>query len=182
MVSDFATAEAHIAESYTFVMDSTDVPMDLREALLPIWIYAHQSGNPKIEPPALAILGEFKWTWKPFEDWLETFKKAGRWPYMWEKFDIPDLVKRDSQWKLRQARVRLLAHTLSMSAYKCRDGHKDHSLHRSRGWHIPSIKCPVEDEVAAALLNSIDLDDWRTWPPFFPGDRSSLHVKPRTPR
>jgi hypothetical protein len=175
----FATPTEHIVESFNFVLESTNIPLELREAILPAWIFAHQSGNPRFSTPALAILGEFHWDWGSFDVWLDRFQRRNRWPYMWNREELPLLVKRGSAWKLRQARVGILAHTLSMSASGCRDGVQRAPYLKERGWRVSSIKCPVEDEIAAEMKSTISIDDWRTWPPFFPGDRNRITGLPR---
>jgi hypothetical protein len=175
----FATPAEQITQSFSFVLEETDIPLELREAILPLWIYVHQNGNPKFDVSSLAVLGEFEWAWKPFEDWSAKFGEANRWPYMWQREELPDLIKRGSAWKLRQARVKIFAHTLTMSAFSCRDGVRRAPYLKKFGWRVSSIKCPVEDEVSAKKKDTVIIDDWRTWPPFFPGDRSHISGLPR---
>jgi hypothetical protein len=176
MESPFATPASAISDAWNFVLASTTIPEDLREALLPAYVYAHRSGNPKLEAPALAILGAYRWEWPSFEEWLERFRETGEWPYIWNQNDIPALVKRDSQWKLRQARVEVLAHTLAMTAYNARDCTGKSALMLRHGWSLVDIRDPVEMRIAQQIKRRIDVSDWRTWPPFFPGDRTSLHA------
>src|SRR5436190_1190319 len=115
-VSQIATAYGHIGAGFEFVFASTSVEEDVRALLLPLFAYAHRSGDPNLEPLALAILTELKWDWPAFDRSLAEFKAAKRWPYLWQSWELPKTIARGGGLKLRQAKVRLLAHTVSRCA------------------------------------------------------------------
>ncbi|MFK5979753.1 MAG: hypothetical protein QM488_12795 [Rhizobiaceae bacterium] len=175
-VSKFATDKEYISEAYYYVMSGTRISADLHEKLLPAFVQAHQSGDPKKELHALKPLNTAEWQWPMFDLWSKAFQQINIWPYMWDKFDIPDLLADQQSEECKRALVKLLCHNLSMTTYTCHKALKgsQKDWFSRHGWRLVSINDPVEDKIAEDLKDQVLLDDWRTWPPFFPGDRTSM--------
>lgn len=166
MVSTFATDKKFIVEAWRHVMADTTISASNQEALLPKFITGHRSGDPRRELNALLPLREAEWQWPVFEKWDAEFNRLGQAPYMWEHIF--------SEFGDKELKFRLLCHTLTKSVFACRDGSKTANWHKRNGWRFFSTGCPIEKAVADQMKDQVDLDDWRTWPPFFPGDRNSL--------
>jgi hypothetical protein len=49
-------------------------------------------------------------------------------------------------------------------------------IFQRRGWRYSIGACPVEQAIAQEFAGKVDLMDWRTMPPFFPGDRSMIVI------
>jgi hypothetical protein len=176
-ISSFALPIENIAEAYQHVMGETNVDPELCRLILPLYAYANQTGSPKLEPLALAILEEVKWDWPWYKSWYAHFEQTKSWPYMWNngEKDMAHMLRYSATRQLRRHRVAMLAHSLSHISVNVRTFHKSKDFMEKRGWELTSsIGCVVEDEVKAQFLASVELSDWRTWPPFFPGDRTSI--------
>lgn len=176
-VSPFALHSHHIAQAFHHVMRETDVDPDLSSLILPLYTYANQSGRPRLEPLALAILEEIEWNWPWYEGWFGHFEKTKMWPYMWNQGekDMAHMLRYAATRQLRRHRVAIMAHALSHISVNVRTFEQRKSSFERRGWKIAaSIGCAVEDEVKEQMAATVELSDWQTWPPFFPGDRTAI--------
>ncbi len=83
-------------------------------------------------------------------------------------------VYRDARTKWEEdreaAKCELLAHTLTMRAYALRDCRKRGALPQPSNLRALKSDCPVETEYAARFMAG----EIHGFPPFFPGDRTSL--------
>lgn len=169
MISPFATREPEIYAAFMLVMAETSIAQPMQQSLLEAFIPAHQSGDPRQEVRALKPLLDAEWDWQNYDEWETAFRQSGIWPYMWKREGYPDPDNRD------KARLAIFGHYLTRKILV--SGKCDPSklwYFRQYGWRIPSINCEVEDRIAAELKATVDLEVWETWPPFFPGDRSSI--------
>jgi DNA-binding cell septation regulator SpoVG len=149
--------------------------------LLSGFIAAHQSGDPRAERHVvLDVLSGQTWSWDQFDRWLARFSAEDRWPRMWA--DVREAGRDQNQDLMNTARCGLLHHTLVLKSYRARDGMKPAyvAMMKKRGWDYSFADCPVEQEIALAMRHGVTLDDWRTYPPFFPGDRTMIVIKRRT--
>ncbi|HMJ43208.1 MAG TPA: hypothetical protein VK522_13115 [Pseudolabrys sp.] len=181
VISPFATEMTHIIDGLNHAIDRTTIDPTVRGVLMAAWGSAHQSGDPRAERRALNSLNHSEWTWPWFEDWLRHFQSHRQWPYMWRQEQIPDALAERNIKALEDAAIGLLSHTIGTTVYRCRDNEKGHGRFlKQRGWDFVSLGCPVEDAIAAGNLATVDLDNWHTWPPFFPGDRSHMLARRAT--
>jgi hypothetical protein len=182
-ISPFALQHPEIATAYAHVMGSTTIPLDVQEILFPVWKYAVQSGIPRLEQCSLFMLTEMQWEWETFDVWHTHFKATAQWPYVWRQEDsnFPHIERYNATRQHRRARLRLLVHTLFHVATNIRLCSKT-----SENWMFhsesatSSAGCPVEEAIALQYADSMILNDWRTWPPFFPGDRTNVRMMRKT--
>ena len=175
----FARKAPHIELAFKHIFGDCVIDPDLTRALLPVYVHAHQSGRAALEPLALAVLTGEKWEWPWFESWHKAFSEESMWPYMWrhEGSDFPHIVRNSATGQLRQARVHILCHTLSNVITNIHNFVLEQEFPGERLLRLspPTGDCEVEPLVAANYAPDMKNEDWRTWPPFFPGDRS--HAK-----
>ncbi len=83
----FGTPETCIKRAFYKVMEQTDIPQDIYEALYTDYRDAHWSGSPREEEKVFKhYLMELDWTWKEFDKWKKKFNQNGEWPYMWRQY------------------------------------------------------------------------------------------------
>jgi hypothetical protein len=178
--SRFANGEDFIREAFEQVLQPCNLESGLHKVLLVSYVYANQSGIPKLEPLSLMLLSEITWNWPWFNEWYSAFKEVGAWPSMWkqEASNFPHIERHNASRQLRIAKVYILAHTISMVTCRVRDFNKWKLNSVSKELNLLSLpECRVECEVAADYSSTIKASDWTTWPPFFPGDRTSVTLK-----
>jgi hypothetical protein len=171
-----ATPAEDIRQAFAHVVVPCGLDPDLYDVLIEGYIYALQTGSPKLPSLSLMMLSESEWDWKWFDQWLTDFEEADQWPYMWrhDESNFPYIKSKNATRKFRFAKVHILAHTISHISVNVRRFRNTQEFKRDRVLRLsPSIGCPVEDAVAVDFQSSMTLEDWRTWPPFFPGDRSN---------
>lgn len=175
MVSPLATPADFINASFEHVMrDVAGLPTRRLAALRQTYLVAHQAGDPRQELKAFReARGSTLLAWRSFSTWHEVFRQSNQFPYMWRRAGIGGDGKPPAA-DLQETMVELMAHTVTMTAYRCRDFHRMGQHLAEKGWRLAGAGDQIEDTIAAARLATVRLDDWRTWPPFFPGDRTSL--------
>lgn len=83
----FGTHEACIKRAFYKVIEQTDIPQDIHEALYTDYRDAHWSGSSREEEKVFKnYLMELDWTWKEFDKWKKKFNQNGEWPYMWRQY------------------------------------------------------------------------------------------------
>lgn len=176
----FATEARFLAAAWDLVVLPIGLAPAAGRALFAAWASAHTKGDPRAENKALsAALKDTDWRWPWFDASAEGFDQDGEWPHMWLREGLETEKARAEV----QPRCVILAHTLSMTAYRMRDMADDamKDLARRRGGYRLSVVagCPVEARVAAQHAASIEAGDMSRLPPFFPGDRTTIAIKRR---
>lgn len=157
------------ATAFTSVMAEIAARPGLKEGIYPLWAEAYARGDPRAAKASLGALTSARWSWPVFDEWRQEFERRGRWPYMWDS-----IGRRELRARRVAARAELLQHFLFRCACTCRDGTRMAPYYRRYGWRLIGVGCEVEGQIAEERTALVDLDDWRTWPPFFPGDRTSM--------
>ena len=156
------------------VLASITVPAETLQTVRKHWIRAFRSGSPRIIRLALTPLANTNWDWPEFDRWQTRFKEIQEWPYMWSRCNVPEAIEAgDANW-LRQAKIDVLDHTLMTKAYSRVRFERMANFFSERGWRIADGGCKVERQIAELCKPDVSMNDWQTWPPFFPGDRSSV--------
>lgn len=174
---------AEVADTYLHVLGLTTIKPDIVKGMLPLWLHGHQKGDPRIQEAALGPLRspEISFFWPWFIEWLEHFREARLLPRAWEPF--ADRVM-DRRLGLRDERIPLLADVLSRTVWNRGEASK----HAARndpslpGWkRTYSYELVPDCEASESLLpdrrTHFVAGDWRTYPPYFPGDRTSVQRK-----
>jgi hypothetical protein len=177
--TNFAPSIENISDAFNHVLREARIEKVLSKVLFESLTFAIQSGRPKMVPLALATLRESTWSWPDYDYWLAEFIAAKTWPYMWGEYqhNYPNLIRRSATGQMKNAKIELLAHTLTLTTYNVRRWQKNRGNLISRGWQFNHVGCKVEKAIAESFQHKIVPNDWKTWPPFFPGDRSSLLPK-----
>lgn len=172
-----------VAETYLHVLGLTTIKPDIVKGMLPLWLHGHQKGDPRLAEAALGPLRSpgisFAWPW--FIEWLEHFREARLLPRAWEPF--ADRVK-DRRLGFRDERVPLLADVLSRTIWNRREAslHLESSGTRLDGWQRTYtyelvVDCEASESLLPDRLARLVPGDWLTYPPYFPGDRTSVRRK-----
>ena len=167
-----------VVQIYFDFMAMTSIKDHIIRGMLPLWLYGYQKGDRRLQEAAFGPLRtegvSFVWPW--FLEWRETFRELKLLPKSWEYF--ADQL-RDHRLALRDERVPLLADTLAWTIHNRREAliHADAPTYGPRkSAYLYSINsdCEASLSLAAQRLASLIPGDWRTYPPYFPGDRSQV--------
>lgn len=167
MISDQEAREA-----FDHVMAGTTVKPFVAEAMFPLWLVGFRRGEPKYQRAAFYPLMDpeisFQWPW--FVEWRGVFAK-GEMPDSWT---FMAMRIKDQRLALREDMVQLLSLTISATI----GNRHDAAAHaRSPGGSRPFralSSCPLSEQIATGRLSALVPGDWRTYPPYFPGDASSI--------
>jgi hypothetical protein len=168
-----------VVETYMHVMGLTSIKPDLVKGMLPLWLHGFQTGDFRLQTAALGPLRspDISFVWPFFTDWLEHFRAAKLLPRAWEGF--ADQVK-DRRLGFRDERVPLLADVLMRTVYSRREA-SQHAATSDSSLRIYSYDlipdCEASESIVKEQLARLVPGDWRTYPPFFPGDRTQVRRK-----
>lgn len=169
---------AELIDCYRHVLGGTSVRSEIVDCMLPLWLHGQMRGDPRLEEAAFGPLAtegiSFSWPW--FSEWLERFRKEKLLPVRWEP--LADQIK-DRRLGFRHERIPLLAHTLARLVYnrmraEQQVGYADVRRAGSGRFQVSS-ECEASRTIAEERLPLLVPGDWRTYPPYFPGDTSSIH-------
>jgi hypothetical protein len=126
---------------------------------------AFQSGDPRAQLAVIRPLwdaGPVSWPW--YDQWERTFNDYGTYPYVWRSFaDKPDRI------------LRLFDHTLFFFIYRRLHANQIFALGGTRPYLRPRFHCcQVERDIGQGQLLLMTFENPASWPPFFPGDRTSI--------
>jgi len=169
-----------VVETYMHVLGMTSVKETYLNGMLPLWLYGYQKGDPRMQEAALGPLRtegvSFIWPW--FSEWRESFREAKLLPLSWLPFS--DHVW-DLRLGLRQERVAILSDVIWRTAWNRRLANQhaafdDASRPRRSMAYTYDLRsdCEASQMVAARRLAGLVPGDWRTYPPYFPGDHSTV--------
>jgi hypothetical protein len=169
-----------MVEIYQEVLAGTSIKDTYVRGMLPLWLYGHLKGDTRMEDAAFGPLRtegvSFHRPW--FSEWLEHFREARLLPAAWEPF--ADQVK-DRRLGFRNEQVPLLAQTIRARIHNLRLARQHSALaeppNRSRGRTYSyrlSSDCQAAQSLAVDRLARLVPGDVRTYPPYFPGDRTHV--------
>lgn len=176
-MSDFATDPKFIRQGYQEVIRGVKFGWNDGDALLKSYTTAHRSGDPRKEIQAIA--GKLKgkpWSWPDLERAATEFQPLGVWPVVWTELEISAPLHWDHVPD--KARFELLNQTLASAIYRVRD---------MAGWltvikdgvgslrlRVSDDRCEASKVMQARYGDRIAAGDYRTLPPYFPGDTCQL--------
>lgn len=187
----FAPDEAFMRWGWERVMATTDIPFEMSEAAYPNWRAAFVSGDPRRERNVMReAFGslDFRWYWleESFQ-WIQrVIEPVHGWPYTWRTPIRKSL-------RLPKYRVDLLGGEIAGAVYQARSREAYATSRQRKGGPnlarelvlVSGWGCPAEDAVARLFVDRFRAGDGTSWPPFFPGDRTSLRFEvfrhPATP-
>lgn len=160
-----------LCEAFQHVIDQTTIPDNWRIGLLLLWLRSQLQDRGTNDFIALMSLTELDWDWPAFDQTRRTFNENDMWPSPWHHYRK---VAADVRRPMRTERVKLLVTTLR-TAVASREAYESDRLARMKqfGWSV-YCQSDVAHGYVMTLSQKMDIDDWRTWPPFFPGDVSSV--------
>jgi len=178
--SKFAPKEAFMRWGWDRVMAATDLPHELSEAAFPGWRNAFAAGDPRKARIALgdALAGQdFRWAWlEQCFDWIHrVIEPVHGWPHAWR-------TPRRKLLKLPGSRMDLLALELGGMVYQARNRTdfarlRQHEPRSNMVYEVVLVSgwgCPAEDAIARLFAARFAAGDGSSWPPYFPGDRTTI--------
>lgn len=160
--------------------DDTD-----KESLYQKSLSAFKSGSPsKMDNAVITILGGKNWDWPWFDSWYEKFSVSKMWPRMWADFEIYQEDKEKYFKKFTKQKCVLLSHTLFMMTYTFRrialiqrDWADREVIEKMPGYKYYIYLNMIDDgyfSVEKDAVGGQKVLDEEHFPPYFPGDRTSL--------
>lgn len=155
------------------VAEGTNLSDGWKGGLALLWAVAMLKGDSKEAFAALLPLTEIPWDWPDFDYMRDWLVRDDRWPSPWHLYEA---AAKDRRKKMKVERVKIFAASLLTAARSQATATPSYiEMLRTEGWTVSS-----DSEVALpyirALTHRIRIDDWRTWPPLYPGDRSQVRV------
>lgn len=165
--------ESEAVACFFHVFEQTTVALDVVETLLPLWLKGYREGDPRFERAALYPLMEpdIPFKWPVFNAWRATFAKTGELPDRWTY--LASRIK-DRRLSLREDMTLILQITIASSICNRRLAAQHAQLSSPAQTFELSTFCPVEAQIGRDKLLTHIPGDWRTYPPYFPGDQSTI--------
>ena len=165
----FAPEEKFLTAGATYVLATTGIGKRLRAEIIASYQTLRLKGDPREEEAALQrILAGNRWRWPWLNEWRDTVREWSDRPYMWALCD--------------EDPVELLAHTISNGVDGARNMHSFLNRGTLYDWSIsPSIVGDEPPEMVPyvhEVLDRLNPDDRRFWPPYLPGCRTCLLAGP----
>ena len=161
------------AEAFIAVGRQTSMPTFALINCAETWADSIRSKSKNSTKIVTAKLNETNWSWSRFNAMQDELLADDLWPTPWHHYEAKVKAReglREVQAKIFIQTARTLARTLERS----RDTSFAWHL-RLEGWHIYT-----DSDVGAHYVNkrakTVKLDDWRTWPPLYPGDLSRIEI------
>ncbi len=172
-------------ECFRHVLSQTTLKPQIIDGVLPLWLHGWSMRDGRMEAAALAPLSSegISWRWPALDETCSRFRKYDDLPETWRHFIAPE---EQTRWKssIRRARTMILARTIRatiMNRYTATQHSPDMSSFFWRngvGFHSPGA---ADLMIAEEHRGQLVICDWRTYPPYFPGDETSVgaHRPPR---
>lgn len=166
---------SEIIDTYQWVMSETTADLATRQALLPLWLHGLLLRKDKYRTAAFASLlaPGMRFRWFLLEKWEKRFSELGVWP---ERLSSA----RDVRWRDEHL-PNMLDDFIRFKIYNRRDAAQltPNSLLHRWGWHLTTDGTD-NAKVVEGMAECIELENWHTYPPFFPGDTSQIRLnKPK---
>lgn len=168
-----------IIDVYNWVIIPTGLNPAVRMAVLPLWLhgYLYQRRDLAVAAFAPLAMPGVRFEWPLLDEWRDRADSLGVAPHAW-----PDCGENGRNKRLFPGveMFRLLDLHIQRKITNRRDAASYYRgcLLDRRGWHLAA-----HDEGSATLLRDreilVDLSDWRTYPPFFPGDSTEITLNAR---
>lgn len=158
--------------AYREVFAKTSVKPMIVEGMLPLWLSGHMRSDHRVEVAALGALltDGISFQWPEFTEWRSRFildkVTPSSWNVSWE-------TMKNRRLGLRQERIGVLARTINSLLRNRWEAAQQAQCGREGDYEIVS-DCPASRLVAAERLSSLVVGDAATYPPYFPGDLSTV--------
>lgn len=158
------------AATFRHAFAETSVKAFVVEAMLPLWQVGSQRGEPKYQISALYPLlnpdVSFNWPW--FDKWRTRFA-AGEMPDTW--IYLASRIK-DKRLGLREDKVNMMANVIGSLLLNRRSAWQHVNTPGLRPVYTVHSQCAVSAAIAKEFSDTLQPGNWRTYPPYFPGDTS----------
>lgn len=169
-----------LRDAFRHVLAQTTIGLSLRSDLEEAWVRDQILERGKNALNILAPLKTSYWAWEDFETIRQIFRQNDTWPSPWLQCKK---AASDPDNPRHTQRIKILATSLQ-TALASRESARGKKYERiaQHGW---SIRC--KSDAARPFVDhfskNIKVLDWRTWPPFYPGDTSRIIAvtRSRTP-
>jgi hypothetical protein len=160
------------------VLGGTTVKPEIAQCMLPLWLHGVMKGDARFETAAFGPLlsPDISFVWDWFTRYRKEFRLLHLLPLSWHAF--ADEMK-DLRLGLRELRVLLLAETINRTMWNRREAaqHAASDDVNTFGGTRRATYTLESDCEASAHVNRIKLPelipgDWRTYPPYYPGDHT----------
>lgn len=162
-----------LQDAFFLILDQTTVPIPLAHAIFQPWL-ADQIGNRGRKSfDILSPLISSGWEWPEFDGARAMFQRYDIWPSPWHHYRKAGMNPTD---RMLKQRVKIL-NTSLRTAVASREYARGEKYDRIGifGWHI-RYGSPAARMYTEPLSSRVNILDWRTWPPFFAGDTSSIRA------
>lgn len=167
-----------VVEIYFEFLGTTTIKDHYIRGMLPLWLYGYEKGDPRLQEAAFGPLLtpglSFVWPW--YLEWREHFREQHLLPRAWEPF--ADEFK-DRRSKVGNEVVPLLCQTLWQKIWnrRCAKQHAESPGYGPKKTPY-SYRLEADCEASCSLhkdrLVRLVPGDTRTYPPFYPGDRTRV--------
>lgn len=168
-----------VIEVYNWVFEGATLDTAIRDAMLPLWLHGYLYQKHDRSTAALAPLCSpgIRFRWPRFENWVDRAIALNVWPERWREIKKPS---KKGRAVFDHAVLPLLDQFIAFKIFNRRDAEKlsPDSLFHRRGWDLHSMS-DQDAALVAGMEATVVLGDWRTYPPFFPGDLTTIRLKPR---
>lgn len=168
-----------LVAAFNAVMGRTTVRPEIARAILPMFLLGEIEGDSRISDAAFLPLrhATIRFSWPDFDRWRATFVSAGSFPLQWA--DFADGLS-DRRRAFRDQAAGLLAGTVRSTAWMA---FRADQLRRTMQGPMAArrrlalfVTDPAAETFVRPFEAHLDLDDPATLPPYFPGDRTEVHI------
>lgn len=168
----FYTPSDENAQAFVHVAAATTIPRLSVYTIAENWaarVRAKHKSSANITAKDLSALD---WTWPDFDTMVEELLRENLWPTPWHHYEAKVKAGKD----LREIRAKIFVQTARTAAASLRKSSDRRFMSQVdvEGWHVY-----VDSDVGAHFVDngrtlSVRVNDWKTWPPLYPGDQSRL--------
>lgn len=163
--------EPALCDAFRLIMSQTTVSSEIINELEENWVRDQVLERGKNVHKILSPLKDHQWDWEEFDAIRRVFREQNMWPTPWHQYRK---AGEDPSNPMTAQRVKILATSLRTAAASRESARGDkYDRILENGWHIrcdSKVARPFVDHMTQTLR----IIDWRTWPPFYPGDVSNI--------
>ena len=161
----------HLVRGFIRVASATSLDHETRVQIAKRWALRVAEKRRSSTSTTCSELNALNWSWPSFDAMIEGLKTDDLWPTPWHHYKEKILRGED----LRDVRAKILIASARTAATSAKNAYDKQfmTMITLEGWHIYADS-EIGAHYASQVANFVDLSDWLTWPPFYPGDQSEL--------